>query len=567
MELRQKLIGCGLCEDNEFLDKYVEIVQSPSNGPFTEEHHIIPRFWYSLNKLPIMNGNNLVKLTYKNHFLAHYYLMKCVDQSCAPFVAASAHAARCMIPTETMSKYRESSWTKENLSKEELDELAEIFDECKMQSCVVSKWSWLIDYIKENADPVANVLLFKVTDEFLESHAISFYSLYATVRKFYSDGAFDKQPILYRDESELRYKIPTLVHYIETHAENGTFECTAEFLREHSCHRRQILSYMDKYGSKQINISFDLGKSRQTISPEDKKKWAQYLIEHADENGIFSYSQAILDELGTSFKTLSTAARYAQRNGTHVKLLNITRYTIRKTTMESEIERLTEFFKLGTGTTITIQSVNKLYPNVPYNMLLTLAAQYGVALTENSWEFPQIEDWFNDMLKTGRPVIISDEQAYNLMTQVDSVMYKGKPHEFARAKLVAYLIKRGYKHQGDFFMRETKACHLYLLRKYITEHAVDGVFTVPDSMLDDWNINITQLHTSCYAVNIRMVIPGRECVPRNDAMYDYIAKFPFGAKVPYTRELLEEFKVSSRKFGKACARHGKYVWKCKSLPL
>ena len=200
-------------------------------------------------------------------------------------------------------------------------------------------------------------------------------------------------------------------------------------------------------------------------------------------------------------------------------------------------------------------------------MLRTLAEQYGVALTENIWEFPKIEEWFNDMLKTGRPVIISDEQAYNLMTQVDPTVYKGKPHEFARAKLDAYLIKRGYKHQGDFFMRETKACHLYLLRKYITEHAVDGMFTVPDSMLDDWNINLTQLHTACYAAKVRMVIPGRECVPRNDAMYDYIAKFPFGAKVPYTRELLEEFQVSSRKFGKACARHGKYVAKCKSLPL
>lgn len=75
MILRNKRIGCGLCEDNEFLDIYIEIVQSPSNGPFTEKHHIIPRFWYSLNKLPVMNGNNLVKLTYKNLFLAHYYLM------------------------------------------------------------------------------------------------------------------------------------------------------------------------------------------------------------------------------------------------------------------------------------------------------------------------------------------------------------------------------------------------------------------------------------------------------------------------------------------------------------
>lgn len=567
MELRNKLIGCGLCEDNEFLDKYIEIVQSPSNGPFTEEHHIIPRFWYSVNKLPVMNGNNLVKLTYKNHFLAHYYLMKCVDQSCYPFVAASAHAARCMIPTDSMGKYRESSWTKENLSQEELDELAELFDECKMKACVVSKWSWLIDYIKEKADKVANVLLFKVTDEFLETHAVTFQALYSTVRKFYTDGAFDKQPILYRDESEVRYKIPTLVHYIETHAVNGTFECTSEFLKEHSCTRRKILSYMDKYGSKQINISFDLYKTRKTILPEEKKKWAKYIIEHADENGIFSYSKELLEELGTSFKVLSTAARYAKRSGTSIKLLNLTQYTIKKKTLESEIERLTDFFKKSAGTNITIQSVHKLYKNVPYKMLRDLAEQYGVVLTDNIWVFPQIEDWFNDMLKTGRPVIISDEQAYNLMTQVDSSGYEGKPHEFARAKLDAYLLKRGYKHQSDFFMRETKSCHLYLLRKYITEHAIDGVFTAPDSMLDDWNINLTQLHTSCYAAKVRLVIPGREYVPRNAAMYDYIAKFPFGAKVPYTRELLDEFQVSSHKFGKACARHGKGVCKCKSLPL
>lgn len=68
------------------------------------------------------------------------------------------------------------------------------------------------------------------------------------MRKFYTVGDFDKQPILYRDVSELHYKIPTLVHYIETHALNGTFECTSPFLKELSCTRQKILSYMDMYG-------------------------------------------------------------------------------------------------------------------------------------------------------------------------------------------------------------------------------------------------------------------------------------------------------------------------------
>ena len=75
MELRNKLIGCGLCEDNEFLDKYIDVVTSTTNKELTEEHHIIPRFWYAYHNIPVINGSNLVKLSYKQHFRAHYYLM------------------------------------------------------------------------------------------------------------------------------------------------------------------------------------------------------------------------------------------------------------------------------------------------------------------------------------------------------------------------------------------------------------------------------------------------------------------------------------------------------------
>lgn len=101
------------------------------------------------------------------------------------------------------------------------------------------------------------------------------------------------------------------------------------------------------------------------------------------------------------------------------------------------------------------------------------------------------------MLKTPRPVIISEVQAYNLMTQVDSAVYKDKPYEFARDILDAFCIKRGYKHQGVFFMGETMPCILYMPIKYITEHDVDGVFSVPDSMLDVWNINLTAYIMLC----------------------------------------------------------------------
>jgi hypothetical protein len=66
-------------KNNNFLDKYIDLFNDTPEVDF-EKHHIIPRSYFKINHLPIDNSKeNLRNLTYKNHYLAHYYLTKCTE--------------------------------------------------------------------------------------------------------------------------------------------------------------------------------------------------------------------------------------------------------------------------------------------------------------------------------------------------------------------------------------------------------------------------------------------------------------------------------------------------------
>lgn len=82
MTLKEKLLTLGIVENNEYLDKYIEIVENNKTTKRekfkTQQHHIIPISYYRHNQLPINNDReNLVHLTHREHALAHYYLTKC----------------------------------------------------------------------------------------------------------------------------------------------------------------------------------------------------------------------------------------------------------------------------------------------------------------------------------------------------------------------------------------------------------------------------------------------------------------------------------------------------------
>lgn len=77
-----KFIDSNLFNINTYLLAYTALVTirqlEPSLQNYTEKHHIIPRSYYKYFKSTIDNSKtNLVKLSYKEHILAHYYLYKC----------------------------------------------------------------------------------------------------------------------------------------------------------------------------------------------------------------------------------------------------------------------------------------------------------------------------------------------------------------------------------------------------------------------------------------------------------------------------------------------------------
>lgn len=82
MTLKDRLLETDVFEDNEYLDKYCELIL---NNLFTirktyktQRHHIIPKSYYNWKKLPIDNSSkNLVNLLYKDHVVAHCYLVLC----------------------------------------------------------------------------------------------------------------------------------------------------------------------------------------------------------------------------------------------------------------------------------------------------------------------------------------------------------------------------------------------------------------------------------------------------------------------------------------------------------
>lgn len=82
MELKDKLISLNIVIQNEYLDMYCTLVENNRNTPKqkyrTNRHHIIPRSYFKENNMQVDNSQeNIVNLTYADHFLAHYYLSMC----------------------------------------------------------------------------------------------------------------------------------------------------------------------------------------------------------------------------------------------------------------------------------------------------------------------------------------------------------------------------------------------------------------------------------------------------------------------------------------------------------
>ena len=84
MYSKEYLLGTGYYLNNEYFDKYVELLVTSEQQQvvkhITQQHHIIPRHYFTEKELPVDNSaQNIVILNYKDHMLCHLYLSGCTE--------------------------------------------------------------------------------------------------------------------------------------------------------------------------------------------------------------------------------------------------------------------------------------------------------------------------------------------------------------------------------------------------------------------------------------------------------------------------------------------------------
>lgn len=132
-KLKSSLLSLGFVLDNQYLDKYVELVNSnifTKKLAFkTQQHHIVPRYYYKYNKLILDNSKeNLINLCYKDHVLAHYYLALCSSKD--EYRYANELALNIIFRQEKYKK--SSSYIDEKTMIENLEHYQQLYEESKI---------------------------------------------------------------------------------------------------------------------------------------------------------------------------------------------------------------------------------------------------------------------------------------------------------------------------------------------------------------------------------------------------------------------------------------------------
>lgn len=81
-QIKNKLLKISILEPNLYFYKYVDLVYNNEKTVqqkfVTQKHHIVPRCYYKNNGLEQDNSeSNLVNLSFKDHLIAHCYLLLC----------------------------------------------------------------------------------------------------------------------------------------------------------------------------------------------------------------------------------------------------------------------------------------------------------------------------------------------------------------------------------------------------------------------------------------------------------------------------------------------------------
>lgn len=136
-ELKHILINLGLCKQNKYLTKYVNLIitnLTTTKQLGYDKHHIIPKYYYKYNNLKINSSKeNLVYLSRTNHILAHLYLCFCSTSD--KYVYPNSYAVLTLSNSKYCGYKDHKKYINYDLEdfilshKDELDKSAKIFSE------------------------------------------------------------------------------------------------------------------------------------------------------------------------------------------------------------------------------------------------------------------------------------------------------------------------------------------------------------------------------------------------------------------------------------------------------
>ena len=139
MNIKELLLSTNMIEDNDYLNKYVSLINSNIDTKHisfkTQKHHVLPRCYFKLTNKPCDDSkDNVVYLLYKDHVLAHYYLALCSKDN--EFKYNNICALKYCLNHRDYKK--QEFYKDERHIIEKLDYLQELYEESKIIGSVKS---------------------------------------------------------------------------------------------------------------------------------------------------------------------------------------------------------------------------------------------------------------------------------------------------------------------------------------------------------------------------------------------------------------------------------------------
>ena len=251
----------------KFVERYKEILLNPSNinAPKFRIHHIIPCFLFkSKTRLtrketePLANAikENKIKLSIKNHIKAHYYLWKIFFDN-----LDSKNAVQHLCKMENL----------ENLTDEELNEIAEIEEECaKNNRTYDEKREYCKNWRKEHKEELS-----QKKKQYREEHKEELKEYFKNHYIDNKDEISKKQKIYYEENKD------EILNYQHEYYENNKDIILNRNKKYREDNKEKLFEYYKEYRK---NNSESIKKSQKEWYDNNKEKVLEKNKKYREDN-------------------------------------------------------------------------------------------------------------------------------------------------------------------------------------------------------------------------------------------------------------------------------------------